>query len=194
MARHARVAPSTASEQLHLLVRHGVLSVRQTGRDRYYTLAGAAVADALEALARIAPPHPVRSLRQARLSDDLRRARTCYDHLAGALGVALFDMLVRREWLMESDASYGVTAAGRRGLSRFGVDLDDVARSRRQFARACLDWTERRFHLGGGLGAAVYSATLEKDWFRRTTDGRALSVTDAGRLALRRFGISQDGY
>src|SRR2546423_149143 len=149
LARRAGVQASTASIQLGKLVEGGLLTVEQNGRHRYYSLAEPAIAAAIESLAVIAPRRPASSLRQARIGSDLQAARTCYDHLAGALGVALFDALLQ-EGMLTLDLE--ATSKGSRRLGDLGVDVDQVARNRRAFARPCLDWTERRHHLAGALG------------------------------------------
>ena len=159
LARIAGVRPSTISEHLAALVDGGLLTVVSAGRHRYYTLAGPEVATALEGLARICPDTQVRSLRESSGARALRVARTCYDHLAGALGVAVLDGMVERRWL---DEDCRLVAAGERGLDEFGVDVEACRRSRRQFARPCLDWTQRRMHLAGALGAAVTERVREQ--------------------------------
>jgi DNA-binding transcriptional ArsR family regulator len=184
LARRAGVAPSTASEHLGLLAAGGLLVVEPSGRERRYRLASADVADALEALARIDTETPVRSLRASNRMDALRLARTCYDHLAGRLGVAVTEALVESGALVLRDTSFDV--ADERSFTEIGVDVDAAHASRRAFARACTDWTERRPHLAGALGAAVADAMLAGDWVRRRPNDRGLIVTPRGALALER--------
>jgi DNA-binding transcriptional ArsR family regulator len=183
LARLAKVAPSTISEHLAVLVDGGLLGVVTAGRHRYYCLAGAEVAAALEALSLICPPTPVRSLRQSSAARAFGLARTCYDHLAGALGVALLDALLDRAWLAPGHPDFTVTETGTDGFDRLGVDLDGARRSRRQFARPCLDWTQRRAHLSGSLGAALAVALTERGWLRQDTSDRGVRITSAGRTA-----------
>jgi DNA-binding transcriptional ArsR family regulator len=183
LARRADVTRSTASIQLAKLVDGGLLTVEQNGRHRYYSLAGPAIAAAIESLAVIAPRQPARSLKQARIGSDLQAARTCYDHLAGELGVALFDALLEERLLTpELEA----TRSGSRRLGKLGVDLEEAAQGRRPFARRCLDWSERRDHLAGALGAAIANRFFELGWVERTRSSRAVRVTDAGRNGLER--------
>lgn len=184
LARTARVSPSTASEHLAKLVDGGLLAVTVAGRHRHYRIASADVAAALETLARICPQNPVRSLRASGNAEALRFARTCYDHLAGVLGVAVLDALLRRRWLAPSDGGYGLTPAGELALRAAGVDVAGAGTRRRAFARPCLDWTQRRPHLAGALGAAVTTTILDHGWLRRGK-GRGLRLTGEGRLALR---------
>ncbi|MEQ4204043.1 winged helix-turn-helix domain-containing protein [Actinopolymorpha sp. B17G11] len=189
LARLAGVRPSTVSEHLAALVDGGLLAVVNAGRHRYFQLAGAHVAEALEALALICPTTPVKSLRQANGSRAFRTARSCYDHLAGALGVAVLERMVGREWLVPglqgSGAGYEVGPDGDAAFARLGVDVQACRNARRQFARPCLDWTQRRSHLAGALGAAVLAALLDCGWVRRTTAGRGLLITPGGVAGVR---------
>jgi DNA-binding transcriptional ArsR family regulator len=184
LARRAEVAPSTASEHLAALLAHGLVGVESRGRRRYYELASPLVADALEALGRIAAPTRVRSLRSANRAEAFRTARTCYDHLAGRVGVGVTEALVRRRALVPGDGAFELTSRGERLLEGLGVDVAAARGHRRAFARACVDLTERRPHLAGALGAGVASALLEHDWLRRRPHDRALLVTPAGRERL----------
>ena len=173
---------STASGHLAKLVDAGLVAVERQGRHRYFRLADPAVARALEALSVIAPDRPARSLREAKIGEALREARTCYDHLAGRLGVALADSLVRDGVLEARDGDYLVR--DRAPLDAIGIDVDQVAVSRRLLARACLDWSERRHHVAGALGAALASRLFELGWIERLPTSRAVRVTDSGRLEL----------
>jgi DNA-binding transcriptional ArsR family regulator len=183
LARRAGVTASTASIHLARLVDGGLLTVEQHGRHRYYSLAEPAIAAAIESLAVIAPRRPPNSLRQARIGSDLQTARTCYDHLAGALGVALFDALLQ-ERVLTPDLE--ATRTGSRRLGELGIDLSEVAAGRRGFARRCLDWSERRDHLAGALGAALATRFFQLGWIERTPSSRAVRVTEAGRTGLAR--------
>jgi DNA-binding transcriptional ArsR family regulator len=184
LAARARVPASTASGHLAKLVEGGLLVVEPRGRHRYYRLAAPAVAEALEALAVIAPARPARSLKEAVVGDAVRVARTCYDHLAGRLGVALTDALVRDGVLDLEDDSYRVGDAAR--LAELGIDVDELSRSRRVLARPCLDWSERRHHVAGALGAALAQLAFTNDWIERLPGSRAVRVTEDGRKALKR--------
>jgi DNA-binding transcriptional ArsR family regulator len=185
LARHAGVTPQTASAHLRRLLQGGLLAVEAQGRHRYYRLAGPAVAEAVEALALIAPPLPVRSLRQSQRAEALRFARTCYDHLAGVVGVAVADALLRAGALRPAAGrDYQVTPQGERLLGGLGVDVAELRRRRRAFARGCLDWTERTPHLSGALGAALLERLLGLGWLARGRVPRGLVLTDAGRDGL----------
>ena len=184
LAAVGTVRAPAASEHLAALVNGQLIRVRPQGRHRFYELANKQVATALEAFAQICPTTPVWSLRQASQADALRSARTCYDHLAGRLGVALLDAFLERRWLVRGMPGYSVTASGRRALHTAGVDVNALKSQRRVFARSCLDWTERRPHLGGALGAAITTALLDRDWIRRRSHGRGVLITPAGRIGL----------
>jgi DNA-binding transcriptional ArsR family regulator len=179
LAAEARVAPSTASEHLARLVGGGFLAVESRGRRRYFSLSGPEIAEALEAIARVAPREPVRSLREATRAEALRQARTCYDHLAGALGTALLDALVGRGVV----AGESVTTDGVEVLKRLGVDLDSVP-GRRPLFRSCLDWSEQRPHAAGKLGAALAARCFELGWVERLDGSRAVRVTAAGEAGF----------
>jgi DNA-binding transcriptional ArsR family regulator len=191
LAGIAGVGPSTASQHLARLVDGGLVAVEVRGRQRQHRLASAEVAEALEALARICPPTPVRSLRHATQRDALGHARTCYDHLAGGLGVGLADALVARAWIVPVGEAYDLNPEGEAGLADAGVDVAGARAGRRAFARACLDWTERRPHVAGALGAAIATTALGSGWVRRRA-GRTLGVTEAGYEVLHGvFGVPE---
>jgi DNA-binding transcriptional ArsR family regulator len=206
IASEAGVAASTASEHLARLVAGGALAVERSGRHRYYRLAGPAIATAVEALAAIAPQPPVRSLRESTRANALRRARTCYDHLAGRLGVAITAALVERGALTRADGRAGIERAAADRLAApvrehpyelgpaagpvfagLGVDLPallDRPRTARPLLRFCVDWSEQRHHLAGALGAAVLASAESAGWVARRPSGRALDLTPAGADAL----------
>lgn len=191
LARTAGVSPSTASEHLGELVRGGLVTATAQGRHRYYALTGPRVATALEALSLICPPTPVRSLRQSAQARALSQARTCYDHLAGVIGVRLLDALLDRAWLTDDVGGYSLTPAGQRALQDLGVDVNGAAGGPRNFARPCADWTERRPHLAGALAAAITATLLQRQWFQRLPTARGLRLTETGRSGLSaHFGIT----
>src|SRR5262245_6747382 len=192
LAAVADVSPSTASVHLQRLLTHRLVNVVAQGRHRYYTLGGPDVSAVLEALSVVAgvsragfvPNTPHR----------LRAARSCYDHMAGALGVSLHDRLLALGWLTRSSSDgtdCDLTPVGTRELRAWGMDVDSLQRERRRFAFACLDWSERRWHLGGALGAALLGLAVNKRWVRRDLDSRILSVTTTGRRELQqRLGLT----
>ncbi len=197
LARVAGVSAATASAHLARLLDGGLVTVVRQGRHRYYELAGRPVAAAIEALSYLGPALPVRSLRQSRQAAALAEARTCYDHLAGRAGVALLDCLLARGLLVPAGGQdeepaaggtelpeYQTTRAGEAGLAEFGVDTGSLRRQRRRFAGACLDWTQRRPHLNGALGAAITGRLLELGWLEQGPHRRAVRVTEAGCAGL----------
>jgi DNA-binding transcriptional ArsR family regulator len=184
LAQRAGIAPSTASRHLARMVDHGLLAVENGGRHRYFRIANPDVAHAIEALALIAPRRPVRSLKEANVGSALAEARTCYDHLAGRLGVAVTAALVDRRALAEQNGCFEGGAAATSVFSELGIDLDEVRSKRRPFALRCLDWSERRPHVAGALGAAIAARALAAGWVERRPDTRALLVTGGGREAL----------
>jgi DNA-binding transcriptional ArsR family regulator len=199
LAAEAGVSPATASSHLGKLTEAGMLAVEARGRHRYYRLAGPEVAELIEALQRLAPVAPIRSLRQGTRAQALREARTCYDHVAGRLGVALMAALLDKGHLTGGDGTYdpvlnetdvragyghdvdyALTPAGDEFLAEFGVH----APPRRRLVRYCVDWSEQRHHLSGALGRGLLDRLRELDWIRRTESTRALRITDSGRAGL----------
>ena len=187
----ADVSPSTASVHLQRLKSEKLVTVHVQGKHRYYSLGGTNVADALEALSVLAGGRREPFVTTA--PDDLRAARTCYDHVAGTLGVSLHDRFTAMGWLSAADArtgDYDLTPTGARALSAIGIDIEATQSLRRRFAFPCLDWSERRPHLGGALAAALLAVALKRKWLIRELDSRALQITRDGRRALMRsFGV-----
>jgi DNA-binding transcriptional ArsR family regulator len=184
LALHARVTPQTASSHLARLVGGGLLSVEKHGRHRYYRLSRPEVARLLEALATVAAPAPARSFREGQQAKAIRFARSCYDHLAGRVGVAVTSALLERGRLRLRGTDFEVTPAGERIFKRLGVDTSGARSARRVFARACLDWSERRPHLAGALGAALLDRLLALRWLERLPEGRGLRLRELGRQGL----------
>lgn len=204
LADEAGVSAATASSHLRKLTDAGMLAVEQQGRFRYYRLAGPQIGQLIETVGVLAPKTPIRSLRQSTRAHALRAARTCYDHIAGRLGVALMAVLLDRGQLEGGDGEhdpdtaerdrlsapgadldYTLTAAGRRFVAEFGVQLP-----RRRPVRYCVDWTEQRHHVAGGLGRGLLDRVVELGWVQRVEATRALTITRAGRHGLAdEFGI-----
>jgi hypothetical protein len=188
LARAASVTPSTASVHLSRLVGSAMVSVVAQGRHRYYRIASPEVAHAIESLMVLAPARAPRHPSERLLDAALRRARTCYDHLAGVLGVLFADALQSTGSIAFDEAGVRVTPAGVALFGRLGVAYDSTGR--RPQCRACLDWSERRWHLAGSAGAALCRHALENNWVERRPATRALEVTARGIVALRNsFGI-----
>jgi DNA-binding transcriptional ArsR family regulator len=192
LAIAADVTPSTASVHLQRLLTQRLVKVFAQGKHRYYSLEGANVASALEALSVLAGGS--RDAFVPNTPNRLRAARTCYDHIAGTIGVSLHDRFKTLGWLSADSkrdgTGYEITTAGTKGFAALEIDLDATRTLRRRFAYACVDWSERRPHLGGALGAAVLKVALKRKWLVQDLDSRALSVTNVGRREMQsRFGL-----
>jgi len=190
LAYFAGVTAPTASSHLARLVAGRLLVMEKQGRCHYYRLASAEVAGAIESLTTLASAAVADGRPGHRVEPALRDARMCYDHLAGRLGVAVCDMLRRREYVLLLDDGGEVTPAGERFLGWLGVDLGEARRARRRYCRACIDWTERRHHLSGAVGAALATAFLARGWVARIPDSRALTITGGGRQMLSELGVT----
>lgn len=189
LARAAGVAPSTASSHLARLVENGFLAVERTGKHRYYRLSSPELIAAMEALAVIAPSKPIRSLKQSRNAEAIRYARTCYDHLAGQVGVAFTQTLVDREIVIELEGGYRVTNDGKVVLEDFGLDVDKL-KAQLAFSPNHIDWSERYRHIAGPLAKAITVHMFDLGWLNRVQASRAVRVTAPGRDGLKEhFGL-----
>lgn len=185
LAQAAGITPQTASAHLAKLSEAGLLAIEKQGRHRYHRLGSGDVAHALEALMALsATPSRTPLLGPRDLA--LRRARTCYDHMAGEIAVQLADRWLASGWIKKDGEEWLLTASGSRGFASLDIPLPDAA-VRRPALRPCLDWSERRPHLGGQLGACVLESLLSRDWVRRRRDSRVLLVTDEGERALSKW-------
>ena len=187
LAVAAGVSPQTTSGHLGKLFAARLVVLMKQGRHRYYRLAGPQVGQMLESIMNVALAGPPRFQPKSRLDDELRLARTCYDHIAGMLGVGLAERMSARSLVILGEEAGEVTQAGMDFLSKLGVDLSFMRARRRVFCRPCLDWTERRLHIGGAVGAALAQRFFELAWIERVRDSRALTVTPAGRSGLAEF-------
>jgi DNA-binding transcriptional ArsR family regulator len=178
LAAEAGVAPSTASEHLRRLLDAGLVSAEAKGRHRYYRLSRPEVGGLLETLSQLSPGFQVRSLREGTRAEALRRVRTCYDHLAGRVAVAIFESMSRDGSIAPDGEGYSLTDGGRAKLERLGVEVPGVA------LRHCVDWTEQRPHLSGAAGRALATRLFELDWLERRERTRAVRVTRDGRSGL----------
>jgi len=182
----ARVSAPTASAHLAKLLDGRLVAVVSQGRHRYYRLASSLVARMLESIDLVAELEaPPRHRPTGPRDLAMRRARLCYDHIAGGLGVALADALVARGHVVLGDDGGEVTGSGTRFLRAFGIEAQVAAKTRRAFCKPCLDWSERRSHIAGTLGAALARRCFETGWIERIRDTRALSVTGKGLRGLR---------
>jgi len=188
LAMSANVAPQTASAHLSKLVQGRLLRAEVQGRHRYYRLAGAGIAAAIEALAAVAPRRTTDDRRESEQPNPLRFARTCYSHFAGTLAVEINDAFQQRGFLLPiQERQYRITTDGRRWFEKLGIDIVEMKSGRGGFARQCLDWTERRHHLAGALGTALLERLFELKWLARIGKTRAVRVTHKGQEQLNRL-------
>ena len=185
LAEAADTSRSLASAHLKKLVAGGLVRAQPSGRQRLYSIASESVADALEILILIAPASKVRSLTDATRARSLRWARMCYDHLAGAVGVCVTEALVARGLLEEEDGTYRMGVGGAAEFGRFGIGVDRLEHRTRPLLRPCLDWSERRYHLAGSLGAALTTTFAGRRWIATREASRIVTVTNAGQAGLR---------
>jgi DNA-binding transcriptional ArsR family regulator len=180
----ARVSPATASAHLAKLLDCKLVTVDPQGRHRYYRLASHLVGNMVEAIASVSGETTPRGRAGPRVDGTLATARTCYDHLAGRLAVAIADVLQARGEVLFGDGAGEVTDKGRDFFAGLGIDLHGVGSSRRVFCRPCMDWTERRYHIAGAAGTALCDHCLGQGWVERVRDSRALVITRAGETAF----------
>jgi DNA-binding transcriptional ArsR family regulator len=185
LAFQAQVSPQTTSSHLARLLDGGLIALEKQGRHRYYRLATPAVAEVLETMMGLAQGGPGRHRPKAKSDDAIRKARTCYDHVAGQLGVALAKQLTKRGQVILTERETRVTKAGERFLSELGIDLEPLKAQRRPLLRSCLDWSERQPHVAGSLGAAMAERFFELGWVKRPREGRGLVVTPLGVRGFR---------
>jgi DNA-binding transcriptional ArsR family regulator len=187
LAYMAGIKPQTASFHLFKLVEGNLVKVEKQGRHRYYQLANDEVARLLELFLAISPPPEVRSLKQSSQVKLLQEARTCYDHLAGKLGVGITESMLSAGYLQKEEKEFEITQKGKQFLIDFGIDIDELKRKRRSFSHACLDWSERRHHLGGALGNGLMRHFYELEWIVQVPSIRAVKVTDKGKQGFKNF-------
>jgi DNA-binding transcriptional ArsR family regulator len=193
LAYVAGVSPQTASEHLARLTQARLLSLTKQGRHSYFRLGSANVARMIESIMVVGADGPQRYRPRWNGDDQLRTARTCYDHIAGRLGVALADALTRGGHVVLSDDGGVVTPAGEKLLGGFGVVVEEARQGRRTFCRPCLDWSERRPHLAGALGAALADRCFDLGWIARVRDSRALKISAKGERGFAEvFGVTLD--
>ena len=184
LAMGANVSPQSASMHLNKLVNAGLLSMEKQGRHRYYRFSGPDAAYAVEAIANLLPAdRPVRDPAVGEV-DDIRFCRTCYDHLAGRVGVLLTDRLLKQNIIVRAGSEFETGRKGAAWFRSMEIDVAELKNMRRDFARACLDWSERRHHLAGALGAAILETMLESDWIRRVKQSRSIILTSKGRRRM----------
>ncbi|MDX8366739.1 ArsR/SmtB family transcription factor [Cytobacillus sp. IB215665] len=185
LAYMAQIKPQTASFHLTKMVDANLITMEKHGRHRYYSIRNQEVAQVMESLLSIAPRTEIRSLKQASEDKAVRFARTCYDHLAGSLGIQLTDSLVKSGILCNNTTEFEVTDKGEEFFASLQINLQEVKNKRRAFAHKCLDWSERRHHLAGALGNALLERILELNWIQRSPNSRAITITTAGKKGFK---------
>lgn len=176
LSRVAGVSASTASAHLRKLIEGELVRMTPMGRHRYFRIVNVEIARLLEQLARLAPKRQAETPGARRAAARLRRARICYDHLAGRLGVVIAECMIRKEWIIEAEPWFRLTNSGRNAFSKWGVEVVD--------GRTCMDWSERRLHIGGSLGRSLAQVFLTRKWLRRDAKSRAVWVTPEGLESL----------
>ncbi|NRD79142.1 helix-turn-helix transcriptional regulator [Bacillus sp. BRMEA1] len=187
LAYMAAITPQTASFHLSKLAEGNLIKVEKYGRHRYYQLANREVAHILESFLTISPPPEIRSLKQSSQLKLLRDARTCYDHLAGRLGVDLTESMLNLGYLDKKEKEFVVTPKGELFFTDFGIHLSELKRKRRQFSYACLDWSERQHHLAGALGRGLLTHFLEIGWIVQVPSIRAVKITPSGKSGFKQI-------
>ncbi|MHC5563548.1 ArsR/SmtB family transcription factor [Bacillus spizizenii] len=187
LAYLANIKPQTASFHLKKLLEEKLISVEKHGRHRYYRLSNSDTANMIEQLLRMAPKAKVTSLKDSKEKSDLHFARTCYDHLAGYVGVQMTHSLVEQGILKKVDLNFEVTSEGSLFFSKLGINEEHQRHKRRAFARCCLDWSERQHHIAGALGNALLVCMLEEEWIVRMPKTRAVRMTQSGKTAFEKY-------
>jgi DNA-binding transcriptional ArsR family regulator len=192
LAVTAGIKPQTASFHLAKMSEAGIVNMEKHGRHRYYGISNPQVAEVLENWLSISPTENTRSFKEWREGESIRRARTCYDHLAGKIGVQLTQSLMTMNVIKKEDNQFILTTSGEKFLTEFGIDLAALRQKRRAFSRCCLDWSEREHHLAGALGFGILEQLFQRNWIKRIPGSRAIAVTDEGRNGFRdTFHISE---
>lgn len=179
-------SPQNVSMHLAKLLDAGLLCVEKQGRHKYYRFSNMEVAYAIEAMASLIPP-AIPQKKNPEKHSPIKHCRTCYDHLAGKIGVAVAESLLEQNIILESDNKFEVNPEGGKWFSDFGINLEDLKKQRRLFLKPCLDWSERKNHIAGSVGASLLDKMIADDWLRKTKDSRAIQITGKGEKELFRY-------
>jgi DNA-binding transcriptional ArsR family regulator len=185
LANTAKITPQTASYHLTKMIEGNMIKVKNQGRHRYFGLANQDIAELLESFFSFSPVQKVSSLREFSEKEAIKSARTCYDHLAGYAGVAITNGLLKEGYLMEQNGVFETSNKGNVFFSSLGIDISFEKAKRRSFAKCCLDWTERRHHLGGALGNALLTRMFDSNWIKRIHHSRAVTFTPLGKKEIK---------
>ncbi|WP_163527219.1 ArsR/SmtB family transcription factor [Halobacillus ihumii] len=186
LAYMAGIKQQTASFHLSKLMKANLIVMEKHGRHRYYQITDGEVAQILESFLTLSRPPEVRSLKQSNQMKTLKSGRTCYDHLAGELGVSLTESMVQEGLIEKADKEFMVSSKGEKFFAEFGLDISTLREKRRSFSRVCLDWSERQHHLAGALGHAIAIKLFEMNWIERIPSSRAVKVTEKGKEGLKK--------
>jgi DNA-binding transcriptional ArsR family regulator len=191
LAIAADTTPQNISMHLNKLLQADLLSAEQQGRHRYYRFSRKDIAYAIEAIAALVPASATKHKDQAEITPAIKYCRTCYDHLAGKIGVAICDSLVHQKIVIEQQKEFSLSKKGEKWFAGFDIDASDLKKQRRSFIRPCLDWSERRYHIAGSLASSLLDTMLAADWIRRTRNSRAIVITASGEKEMEKhFKIS----
>ncbi|MFW0737192.1 ArsR/SmtB family transcription factor [Flavobacterium sp. T12S277] len=177
-------SPQNMSMHLGKLLEANLLAVEKQGRHKYYRFSSKEVAYVVEAMANLIPKPEISSKKKTENYPPIKYCRTCYDHLAGKIGVALADSLVEQKIIIENNNTFEISPEGEKWFSDFGINLEEAQKQKRIFLKPCLDWSERRNHIAGSVGTLLLNKMLEQDWIRRTKDSRAVIITGKGEKEL----------
>ena len=186
LAVSANTSPQNISMHLGKLLDADLLCVEKQGRHKYYRFSNKEVAYALEAMASLVPKPKVSVENKAENYPPIKFCRTCYDHLAGKIGVALTDSLLEQKIIVEKNNAFEISFEGEKWFSNFGINLEEAQKQKRIFLKPCLDWSERRNHIAGSVGALLLNKMISEDWLRKTKNSRAIIVTAKGEKELLR--------
>ncbi|EEM68403.1 MULTISPECIES: ArsR/SmtB family transcription factor [Bacillus cereus group] len=180
LAHVAKIKPKTATYHLSKMQEEGILSIEKHGKHSYYRIFNSEISKILESLLVISPQEKIKPLRQSSQSSEFRRARTCYNHLGGKLGVAITNSLLDKGYLIKNDLYFHITKTGQEFFKELGIDINEITQNRRIFAKACLDCSEREHHLAGSLGNALLEKLLQLNWIQRVPKSRVIKLTPNG--------------
>jgi DNA-binding transcriptional ArsR family regulator len=184
LAVSANTSPQNISMHLGKLLEADLLCVEKQGRHKYYRFSNKEVAYAVEAMANLVPKPEVSLKNKSENYPPIKFCRTCYDHLAGKIGVALTDSLLEQKIIIEKNNAYEISPEGEKWFSRFGINIEESQKQKRIFLKPCLDWSERRNHIAGSIGALLLNKMIAEDWLRKTKDSRAMIITGKGEKEL----------
>lgn len=187
LASCANISKQACSSHLNLLLEAGILVAEKQGRHRYFTFASDGAASVIESIASLMPRQAGMQITRQEIPQGMRYARTCYDHLAGRAGVIVFQALIAQNVVVRQDERLNVSPEGESWLKTIGIHCEDLRKGNRQFAYACMDWSERKHHLGGALAAAMLEKFIDRDWIRRNRESREVLITPKGKLELSRL-------